>query len=172
MKSLLIAFAMGCLASLPTVGTAQSSYPDKPINLVVPYPAGGGTDALSRLVGKYLSESWKQPVIIENRAGANGQIGMDLVKKTKPDGYSLLAMATGPLNEDNIGEYTMVSLFAAPAYILVVNPGVKANTVAELVALAKARPGTLAYGSTGGGAASHLAAELFKSMSGTDMPPK
>jgi tripartite-type tricarboxylate transporter receptor subunit TctC len=145
------------------------AYPSKPIRIIVAYPPGGGTDVLARLVGKDLNESLKQSVIIENRAGANGGIGLDFVAKSPADGYTLLAIAAGPLNDDNLRQFTAVSLFAAPAYTLVVNPAVKATSVRELVALAKAQPGKLAYGSTGGGAASHLSAELFKAMAGVDL---
>jgi tripartite-type tricarboxylate transporter receptor subunit TctC len=151
-------------------GSAQAQpYPAKPVRIIVAYPPGGGTDVLTRLVGKFLNDSLKQSVVIENRAGANGGIGLDLVAKSAPDGYTLLAIAAGPLNEDNLKQFAAVALFAAPAYTLVVNPTVKATTVMELIALAKAQPGKLAYGSTGGGAASHLSAELFKAMAGVDL---
>jgi tripartite-type tricarboxylate transporter receptor subunit TctC len=150
-------------------GGASAEYPERPVRVVVPYPPGGGTDTLSRLVGKYLSDSLKQPVVVENRPGGNAQIGMDVVTKAAPDGYTLMAIAAGPLNDDNLKQFAPIALFAAPSYILVVNPSVKASSVKELVALAKAQPGKLAYGSTGGGAASHLSAELFKAMTGTDL---
>jgi tripartite-type tricarboxylate transporter receptor subunit TctC len=158
----------GVLALSATVALAQT-YPDRPIRIVVPYPPGGGTDALTRLVGRYLSESLKQPVVIENRPGGNAQIGMGIVKKAAPDGYTLMAIAAGPLNVSNQDSFIPIALYAAPAYLLVVHPGVKANNVRELVAVAKAQPGKLAYGSTGGGAASHLSAELFNSMAQTDV---
>ena len=154
------AFATAC---------ALAQYPSKPIHIVVAYPPGGGTDILARLVGKYLADSIRQSVVIENRAGANGGIGLDYVAKSPADGYTLLAIAAGPLNDDNLKRFSAVTLFAAPAYTLIVNPAVPANNVKELIALAKAQPGKLAYGSTGGGAASHLSAELFKAMAGIDM---
>jgi len=144
-------------------------YPDRPIRIVVPYPPAGGTDTLTRLVAKYMGDSFKQAIIVENRPGGNAQIGMDVVTNAARDGYTLMAIAAGPLNEDNMKSFAPIALFAAPAYLLVVNPSVKATNVQELIALAKAQPGKLAYGSTGGGAASHLSAELFKAMSGTDM---
>jgi tripartite-type tricarboxylate transporter receptor subunit TctC len=145
------------------------AYPDKPIRIIVPYPPGGGTDTLTRLVGTLLGNAMKQPIVIENRPGGNAQIGMDVVTKAPADGYTLLAIAAGPLNDDNLKSFTPIALFAAPSYMLVVHPSVKAQNVKELVALAKSQPGKLAYGSTGGGAASHLSMELFKSLSGTDM---
>jgi tripartite-type tricarboxylate transporter receptor subunit TctC len=155
-------------ALLPCLASA-AGYPERPIDIVVPFPAGGGTDALARLVAKDLAERWEQPVIVENRAGANGAIGMDFVQRAKPDGYTLLAMATGPLNEGNLPRFAPISLFAAPGYVLVVHPSIKADSVAELLALARSAPGRLSYASTGGGAASHLSAELFKGMTGTDL---
>src|SRR5581483_11676977 len=110
------------------VGSAmgQSSYPDRPIRIVVPYPPGGGTDTLTRLVSKYMTESLKQPIVIENRPGADARIGMDIVTKAPADGYTLLAIAAGPLNEENMKSFVPIALFAAPAYLLVVNPQVKA----------------------------------------------
>ena len=160
-------FGVLCLAMACAV--QAQAYPDKPIRIIVPYPPGGGTDTLTRLVGKFLGDSFKQPIVIENRPGGNAQIGMDVVTKAPADGYTLLAIAAGPLNDDNLKSFAPIALFASPSYILVVHPSVKAQSVKELIALAKADPGKLAYGSTGGGAASHLSTELFKSMSGTDM---
>jgi len=145
------------------------SFPTHAIRIVVPYPPGGGTDVLARLVGRHLGEMLGQTVVVENRPGANAQIGMDVVAKAPADGHTLLAIAAGPLNEENLPLFAPVALFAAPSYILVVHPSLKVFSVSELVALARAEPGKLAYGSTGGGAASHLAAELFKAMTGTDI---
>ncbi len=116
-----------------------------------------------------MSEAVGQPVVVENRPGANAQIGMDAVAKAPADGHTLLAIAAGPLNEENLPLFAPIALFAAPSYVLVVHPSVKASSVAEFVNLARAQPGKLAYGSTGGGAASHLATELFKAMTGTDI---
>ncbi len=161
LASLLLALFAGIAFAQP--------YPSKPIRIIVAYPPGGGTDVLARLAGKYLNDSVKQSVVIENRAGANGGIGRDLVAQSPADGYTLLAIAAGPLDDGNLKQFAAVTLFAAPAYTLVVNPSVQATTVKELIALAKAQPGKLAYGSTGGGAASHLSAELFKAMAGIDL---
>lgn len=165
MKKILAALFLALFAGL----AFAQSYPAKPIRIIVAYPPGGGTDVLARLVGKFLNDSIKQSVVIENRAGANGGIGRDLVAQSPADGYTLLAIAAGPLDESNLKQFAAVSLFAAPAYTLVINPSVNATNVKELVALAKAQPGKFAYGSTGGGAASHLAAELFKAMAGIDL---
>jgi tripartite-type tricarboxylate transporter receptor subunit TctC len=157
----LAVFAVGALAA--------DAYPSKPVRIIVPYPPGGGTDILSRLVGKYLGESVKQSIVIENRPSANAKIGMTAVANAPPDGYMLLAIAAGPLNEQNLPQFAPVTLFAAPAYLLIVNPAVPAQSVKEFVALAKAQPGKLAYASSGGGAASHLAGALFASMTGIDL---
>jgi tripartite-type tricarboxylate transporter receptor subunit TctC len=150
------------------IAMAQS-YPSKAVRVIVPYPPGGGTDVLARLVARYLGETVSQPVVVENRAGGNAQIGMDAVAKSPADGHTLLAIAAGPLNEDNLRLFAPITLFAAPSYLVVVHPSLKASSVKELVGLARAAPGKLAYGSTGGGAASHLATELFKAMTQTDI---
>ena len=165
MKKILASLFLALFAGL----AFAQPYPAKPIRIIVAYPPGGGTDVLARVVGKFLNDSIKQSVVIENRAGANGGIGRDLVAQSPADGYTLLAIAAGPLDESNLKQFAAVSLFAAPAYTLVIHPSVNATNVKELVALAKAQPGKLAYGSTGGGAASHLAAELFKAMAGIDL---
>ena len=167
--SAIIARLFGVLSLAIACAANAQAYPDKPIRIIVPYPPGGGTDTLTRLVGTLLGNSLKQPVVVENRPGGNAQIGMDIVTKAPADGYTLMAVAAGPLNDDNLRLFTPIALFAAPSYLLVVHPSVKAQSVNELIALAKAQPGKLAYGSTGGGAASHLSMELFKSMSGTDL---
>jgi len=156
------------LVLLSAAALAQP-YPSRSIRIVVPYPPGGGTDVLTRIVGKYLSDSFKQPVVVENRSGANAQIGMDFVAKAPPDGYTLLAIAAGPLNNDNLKGFAPIALFAAPSYVLVLHPSVNATSVKGLVALTKSQPGRLAYGSTDGGAASHLSMELCKAMAGVDM---
>lgn len=159
----LIAFLSGA------VFPAAAQYPDRPIRMVVPYPPGGGTDILARLVAKYLNESWKQSVIVDNRAGGNALIGLDIVARAAPNGHTLLAVAAGPLDDHNLKYFTPVAMFAAPPYLFVVHPGVKAGSIKELIALAKSQPGKMNYGSTGGGAASHLSTELFKAMAGVDI---
>jgi len=167
-KSTVLALLLSFFCTLPILALAQA-WPDRPVKIIVPYPPGGGTDTLTRLVGKYLGDSLKQPIVVENKAGANARIGMDLVTQAPSDGYTLLAIAAGPLHEGNMKDFQPIALFASPPYLLVVHPSVKATNVTELIALAKANPGKLSYGSTGGGAASHLSMELFKSMTGTDM---
>ncbi|MDP1672980.1 MAG: tripartite tricarboxylate transporter substrate binding protein [Burkholderiales bacterium] len=146
-----------------------AQFPDRPVRVVVPFPPGGGTDILARLTGRHLNEAWKQPVIIDNRAGANGQIGMEIVARADPNGHTLVALAAGPLDEHNLKYFAPVALFAAPPYLFVIHPSVKATSVKEFIALAKSQPGKMNYGSTGGGAASHLSTELFKAMAGVDI---
>ncbi|MDP1536490.1 MAG: tripartite tricarboxylate transporter substrate binding protein [Burkholderiales bacterium] len=154
---------------LGTAAPALAQFPERPVRIVVPFPPGGGTDILARLVGKHLHESWKQPVITDNRPGANGLIGMDIVARADPSGHTLVALAAGPLDEHNLKFFAPVALFAAPPYLFVLHPAVKATSVREFIALAKSQPGKLNYGSTGGGAASHLSTELFKAMAGVDI---
>jgi tripartite-type tricarboxylate transporter receptor subunit TctC len=174
--SVLIGAAM--LAMTPLV-SAQPVYPDKPIRIVSPFPVGGIADTFSREIGKNLTEAWGQPVVVDNRTGAGGNIGADIVAKSAPDGYTLVI--------GNIGTHAVnVSLFPSMPYdtlkdftpivhvldaegLLVVNPSVKATTVPELIALARAEPGKLSYGSGGIGTTSHLAGELFKSMTKVDI---
>jgi len=146
-----------------------AQFPDRPVRVVVPFPPGGGTDILARLTGRHLNEAWKQPVIIDNRPGANGQIGMEIVARADPNGHTLVALAAGPLDEHNLKYFAPVALFAAPPYLFVIHPSVKATSVREFIALAKSQPGKMNYGSTGGGAASHLSTELFKAMAGVDI---
>ena len=162
-------FAAILLALLAGAPTFAADFPTKPIKIIVPYPPGGGTDVLTRITAKYLQETLKQPVIVENRPGAGASIGIATVSKATPDGYTLMAIAAGPLNNDNLPLFEPVALFAAPPYLVVIHPDVPAKTFAEFIAYAKANPGKLSYGSTGGGAASHLSAELLKAMAGIDL---
>jgi tripartite-type tricarboxylate transporter receptor subunit TctC len=164
------------LAALPAIAAAQS-YPSKPIRLVVPFPPAGATDILSRELARMLSERLKQQVIVDNKPGAGGTLGSDLVAKSAPDGYTI-QMATssthsiGPSLNPKIPynaqtDFTPVAHVANATNVLVVSPSVKANTVAELVAEIKARPGQFNFGSSGNGTIVHLTGELFKSMTGT-----
>jgi tripartite-type tricarboxylate transporter receptor subunit TctC len=164
-----LAAVLGAILTFPVSAQPAGDYPNRTVRIVVPYPPGGGTDVLSRLVGRYLGDLWKQSVVVDNRPGGNALIGLDMVAKSNPDGYTLGAVAAGPLNDDNLGQFAPIALYAAPSYLLIVNPGVKANSVRELIELARAQPGKLNYGSTGGGAASHLATELFKAMANVDI---
>jgi tripartite-type tricarboxylate transporter receptor subunit TctC len=168
-----LASAFGCGT------TAAQGYPSKPIRFVVPYPPGGPLDIMARAVGQKLTEAWGQPVVVDNRAGAGGNIGADLVAKSPPDGYTLLmgAVATHAINPtlygkvpyDPIKDFAPVALVAQVPNILVVHPSVPARTVPELIELARARPGYLNFGSGSTGSTGHLAGELFNTMAGVKM---
>ena len=167
------------LAFLLVLSGGISAYPERPLRLIVPYPPGGLTDAVARQVGKALAERLGQPVVIDNVPGGGGNIGADKAAKSAPDGYTLYMgnNATVGINTliyrslpfDPIADLAPVSLVAESQTVLVVHPSLPVKSVAELIALARAKPGALNFGSTGSGGLSHLAAELFKSMAGVQM---
>jgi len=153
-------------------------YPSKPIRWIIPFPPGGGTDTIGRVLGPKLTELVGQSVIIENRPGGGANIGAEMVAKSPPDGYTLLLVsitnaigqtAYSKLNFDLSKDFAGITQLATTPHILVVHPSVPAKTVKEVAALAKARPGQLAYSSSGAGSAAHLAGELFSMMTGTKM---
>jgi tripartite-type tricarboxylate transporter receptor subunit TctC len=161
-----------------TLAGAQT-YPTKPIRIVVPFPPGGATDILARDVAQKLSESFGQQVIVDNRPGAGGNIGSELVARSAPDGYTLEmgTVGTHAINAslyskmpyDHVKDFVPVILVAGVPNVLVVNPAVPANSVAELIAYAKANPGKLNFASSGAGTSIHLSGELFKVMAGVQM---
>ncbi len=151
------------------VGGFSQEFPSKPVHIVVPFPPGGGADTLARIMEPKLAGIWAQPIVVENRPGASGHIGADFVAKSVPDGHTLLMSSTASLTEKNVNQFAPVSLVSASAYIVTATPGVAAANIRELIALAKANPGKLTFGSSGTGAASHLSAELFKAMAGVDL---
>jgi len=158
------------LLSLLLCASAHAqNFPTKPVRIVVPFPPGGGADALARLMGPRLTELWQQQVIVENKPGASGHIGAELVAHSPADGHTLLMSSTASLTEKNVEQFAPVTLVSASPYVVTINPKVRAASIRELVALASAKPGTLTYGSSGTGAASHLSAELFKSMARIDL---
>lgn len=157
---------------------AAESYPSKTVRIVVPYPPGGPTDIVARLVGQKLAERYKQSFVIENRPGAGGNLGAENVARAPADGYSLLvgttAHAINPsvfkqLNYDFVSDFAPVALFTRIPLVLVVHPSVPAKTVQEFIALSRKPGAGLAYASSGNGQSTHLAAELFKSMTGADL---
>jgi tripartite-type tricarboxylate transporter receptor subunit TctC len=165
-------------ASLANVVLAQD-YPSRPIRIIVPFPAGGTNDFLARQIGQIMGKALAQQVLIENRAGAGGNIGADLAAKSKPDGYTLL-MGTGGTHAinphlypnmpyDAQKDFAPILLVATLPNLLVVHPSVPAKDVAELIALARAKPGQLAFASAGNGTTGHLSGELFKKLAGVDM---
>lgn len=170
-----------CFALALFLGHAAwaQQYPTRPVRLVVPFPPGGSTDILARLVAQKLSEDLGQTVLVDNRPGAGGTLGANLVAKSLADGYTLLMGSSGPISispslmkklpYDPTKDYAAISLIATIPTMLVVNPSVPVKTVAELVALAKSKPGKMNFASTGNGATPHLAAELFKFSAGVDI---
>jgi tripartite-type tricarboxylate transporter receptor subunit TctC len=171
--------ALLAAAAIAVIGAAAAQpYPAKPIRLVVPFAPGGGTDNLARIFLPRMSESLGQQIVIDNRPGAGGNIGVEIVAKAPADGYTLLMVDTSftvnpnlfpKLPFDTLKDFAPVTLLAAAPVILVAHPSVPANTVQELVALAKAKPGTLNYASGGNGASTHLGGELFRMVAGIDI---
>ena len=160
------------------VAAAAVAYPARSIRIVVASAPGSGPDIVTRLIGRKLAETWQQQIIADNRTGAGGNVGAEIVAHAVPDGYTLLmATASQPigaalyakLNYDLTRDFVPVSLVASTPFVLVVNPAVPANSVAELIALAKAKPGFLRYGSGGSGTPPHLCAEILKSSAGLDI---
>ena len=164
----------GVLAALAGSGFAQQAYPNKPIRIISPYPPGGTTDLMARLIGPKLTESWGQQVIVENRPGGNTVIGSETMVKSTPDGYTLLLILSShvivpnlvPTPYDPVKDFAAVATIARTEPVLVVHPSVPANNVKELVALAKSRPGQLNYGSGGSGTVTHLSGEFFNILTG------
>lgn len=163
------------------VASAQSDarYPERPVRFVVPFTPGSGVDVMARLLGTRMSESWNQSVVVDNRAGAGGTIGAKIVADATPDGYTILMgnLATHGINPslypklpyDAVKDFTPITHVSTVTNVLVVHPSLPVGSVKELIALAKAKPGTLNYGSGGSGSGSHLAAELFNIGAGVQL---
>ena len=174
-RRLALAVVMVCIAP----GAFAQVYPNHAIRLVVPFPAGGTTDILARAAAQKLTESLGQPVVVDNRPGAGGNIGADVVAKSAPDGYTLLmgTVGTHAINPslytkmpyDHVKDFVPVVLVAGVPNVLVVNPSVPVNSVADLIKLAKSKPGAINFASSGSGTSIHLSGELFKTMAGVDM---
>jgi tripartite-type tricarboxylate transporter receptor subunit TctC len=180
MKAFLLRRALpALLIALATPLALQAqTFPAQQVQIVVPYPAGGTADVLGRELAERLSRAWGRPVIVDNKAGAGGAIGVDLVAKARPDGHQLVLGVTGALTiaphlrklpYDPLRDLAPVSLVGASPSMLAVHPSVAANSVSELIALAKAQPGKLSFSSAGIGTSVHIAGELFKSMAGIDI---
>ena len=178
-RSILSALVLSMLGVVSTGSAlAQANYPDKPVRFVVPYPPGGGTDVIARIVQDRFQALLGQPMIIDNKGGAGGSVGSELAARAAPDGYTVLFTLSShtinpaiypKLSFDTLKDFESIGTVASLPQILVANPQVPANTVAELVALAKAKPELLAYASVGNGSPGHLAGELFKLRTGTQM---
>jgi len=182
MKSLMrFALAIAAVLSIGNVARAdaQGAYPTKPVRLVVPFPPGGTTDILARAIAQRYSEAFGQPFVVDNRPGAGGNIGSELVAKSPPDGYTLLmgTVGTHAINPslyakmpyDHVKDFVPVILVAGVPNVLVVNPSLPVNSVQELIAYAKANPNKLNFASSGNGTSIHLSGELFKTMTGVQM---
>jgi tripartite-type tricarboxylate transporter receptor subunit TctC len=164
--------------ALTAPGVAQN-YPDRVVRIVNPYPPGGSVDVMARLLAQKLGENLGQQFIVENRSGGGGNTGSDSVAKAEPDGYTLLVTAPGPLTVnqtlysklsfDPATDFAPIALFATAPIVLIVNPGVPANNVQELIALARKEPGKINFASAGNGTTNHLSGELFKSMAKVDI---
>jgi tripartite-type tricarboxylate transporter receptor subunit TctC len=175
-RALVAAAITAGLMWVPAESIAQADYPNKPIKLIVGFAPGGSTDIVGRIVAQRLGERLGQTVTVENKAGAGGTIGADLAAKAPPDGYTLTlgttsthAIAAGAYSKlpyDPVADFTQISLVAITPYLLVVNPEVKASSLAEFVTLAKSQPGKLNYASAGNGTATHLAMEMLKDAAG------
>ena len=167
-----------CALLVLALAAQAGRFPDKPVRMVVPYAAGGSTDVIARTLAQKLSGMWGQPVVIDNRPGGSTIIATDIVAKSAPDGYTLLVTTTSftivpsltdKLPYDPAKDFEPITLINTTPLVLVVNPGVPAHSVKELIALAKAKPGALNFGSAGSGGSNHLAGELFSVMAGVSM---
>ncbi|HEV7408378.1 MAG TPA: tripartite tricarboxylate transporter substrate binding protein [Bradyrhizobium sp.] len=168
-----LAIVLGCAS-----GALAQGWPNRPIRMIVPYTPGGYTDLMARLVGQKISDALGQPIIFENKPGANAIIGTDVVAKAAPDGYTfgtviaahaVNATLNPKLPYDTLKDFSYVSLMSVAPLIMIAHPSLPANNVQELIALAKAKPGELNFASSGVGAAAHLTMEMFKSRTGIDM---
>ena len=172
------ALAGGGYAAQPAGGDPAADFPGRPIRIVVPSTPGGGSDVLARLIGPRLTEAWRQQVVVDNRPGAAGIIGSEIVARAGPDGHTLLIVATGyavnpflyaRLPYDTVKDFAPVTILGSTTHVLVAHPSLPANSIKELLALAKSRPGQLTYAHSGVGTGGHLSVELFKKMAGLDM---
>jgi tripartite-type tricarboxylate transporter receptor subunit TctC len=175
---LLLTAAMAALVPGSLLASSPVAYPTKPIRLVVTFAPGGGTDIFARAIAQKYNETWGQPIIVDNRAGGNGNIGSDMVAKAQPDGYTILVTtnATIVINPllaklpyDPVKDFAPVTELASLPFVLLAHPSVPVKTVPELIALAKSKPGGLNYGSSGSGGGAHLSGETLKTMAKIDM---
>ncbi|KQT13709.1 hypothetical protein ASG30_19850 [Ramlibacter sp. Leaf400] len=174
----MVAPSLGAQTTAPAAGTQTSAWPNKPVKILFGFPAASATDVIARAVGQKLSDKWGQPVVIENRPGAGGNLGSELAARAPADGYTIFfgtvanAISTTlytKLNYDYLKDFTPITLVATTPLVLVANPTVPVKNVNELIAHAKAHPGELNFGSGGVGTSNHLAGEMFKAATGTNL---
>ena len=178
MRKLAVALMLACFA-FPAGAVRADEYPSHPIRLIVPFAAGGAADTVARIIGKRLGDALGQTVVVEDRGGGGGLIGTELVKNSDADGYTLLLGQSGPISinpgiypklpYDPEKDFVPITMTTSYPYVLVVNPSLGVKTVAELVALARSKPGQLNYGTTGLGSSNHLVTELFDNKAGITM---
>ncbi len=178
MRNILCAAVLAAATPIVALPACAQTYPTKPIRLIIPFPPGGGVDLTARAVAQKLGEAWAQTVVVDNRSGANGVIGADLAAKAAPDGYTLLMITSShavnsallpKLPYDLARDFAPVIYATIQPFSLVINPALPARSVKEVIALAKAKPGTLNYGSSGTGGLSHLSGALFGALAGIDL---
>ena len=168
---------VGILLAITATATAQQTYPNKPIRLIIPFPPGGSNNLIARLLGQKLTESWAQPVVVDNRPGGNTVIGTEALVKSQPDGYTVLLAASShvttpllqPTPYDAIRDFAPIATIASTELVLTVHPSLPANTLQEFIALAKSKPGQLNYASAGTGNSTHLAGAFFNILTGARM---
>jgi len=177
-KGVICRFSLAALVAVATPLATAQTFPVKPIRFVVPFAPGGGTDLLARAIGQRLTDVLGQPVVVDNRAGAGGVIGADLVAKAAPDGYTIVLGSPGPLTINpnlrpsipyRLKDFAPITLATISPFVLVVNPALGVASVKELIALAKSKPGTLNFGSGGNGSVAHLSGEQFKALAGVQI---
>ena len=176
--SLLAVLAGAATLAASAASWGQAAYPNRTVRIVVPFPAGGSADVLARIVGEKMSAKWGQPVVVENRAGAGGNIGAETVFRAEPDGYTILSSPPGPLSINQSlyktlnfdpPKFVPVTVLAIVPNVITAKTDLPANTVQELIALAKSQPGKIVYASQGNGSTSHLSASMFASMAGLEL---
>ena len=172
------ALPLAAAALAPGLATAQDAWPSKPVRLILPFPPGGGTDILGRLIAERLTAGLGQPVVTENRGGAGGNVGAEAAARSAPDGYTIVlvapSLAISPslyskLNYDPVRDFAPVSLVATVPNVMITHPSVPANTLAEFIKVAKTKPGGMNFGSGGSGTSNHLACELFNIVAGVKL---
>src|ERR1700754_4207157 len=177
-RRLVVAAVVGALLAMTGSASAPSQFPDRPVRILVPYPAGGGVDILTRTLGDVVSRQWGQPVVVENRPGAGGVVASQALVQSAPDGYTLIMVASGHATNpflypkipyDTFGDFTPISLLASSPNILLVRADSPFKTVADVIAQAKAKPGSLSFAYAGTGTSTHLAGELLMSLTKVEL---